>query len=70
MTPYIVLIEIKVVRSYVIKTLNLMINSLGYIIFTPRLSEVGKIQPFRRRKKFVHNNYVAVVLPVLKRNAL
>ena len=27
-----------------------MINSLGYTVFIPRVSEVGKIQPFRRKK--------------------
>ena len=30
-----------------------MINSLGCIVFTPRVSEVGKIQSFRRKNRFL-----------------
>ena len=33
-------------------TLNFVINSLGFIVFTPRASEVDKIQPFCRKKSF------------------
>ena len=29
-----------------------MINCLGYTVFTPRVSEFGKIQPFRRKNRF------------------
>ena len=30
-----------------------MINSLGHTVFPPRVSEVGKIQPFRRKNRFL-----------------
>ena len=54
-TPYSVLIRIKVVRNYVMNNLSSMINSLGCTVFTPRVSEVGKIQPFRRKNRFFVN---------------
>ena len=43
MTLYSVLVEIKVVGITLKTTLNFMINSLEYTVFTPRASEVGKI---------------------------
>ena len=30
-----------------------MINSLGHTVFTPRVSEVGKIKPFRKKKSAI-----------------
>ena len=36
-----------------------MINSLGYTVFTPRASEVDKIQPFLRMKIFFWSTLAA-----------
>ena len=43
------MIEIKVARNNVMNNFEFVTNSLGYTVFTPRASEVGKIQPFRRK---------------------
>ena len=43
MTPYSILVQIKVVRNYVQNNFKHHDYSLGYTVFTPRDSEVGKI---------------------------
>ena len=56
-----------------------MINSLGYTVFPPRVSEVGKIQPFRRKivfwstldapsKKTVHLQELVMIYKVVVNN--
>ena len=42
MTPYSVLTEIKVVRNYVINNIELYDQLFKCIVFTPRVSKVGK----------------------------
>ena len=49
------MIEIKVVRNDVMNNFEIVKNSLIYTIFTPRASEVGKMQPFCRRNSFLSN---------------
>ena len=53
--PYSVLIELKVVGHSVINNFELQSTLLRYTVFTPRVSEVGKIQPFRRKNRFLVN---------------
>ena len=36
-------------------TSNFIINSLGYTVFTTRVSEAGKIQSFHRKNRFLVN---------------
>ena len=48
-----VLAEIKVVRNYVLNIFEFVTNTLEFTVFTPRVSEVGKIQPIRRKNRFL-----------------
>ena len=47
------MIEIKAARNNVMNNFEFVINSLGYTVFTPRASEVDKIQLFCRKTVFL-----------------
>ena len=49
------MIGIKVVRNNFMNNFEFVISSLGYTAFTPKASEVGKIQPFCRKNSFFVN---------------
>ena len=58
-----------------------MTNSVGYTVFTPRVSEVGKIQQFRKKlvfwsileapsNKTVHLQELVIILKIVVNNII